>query len=162
MGSKQRAYMPEFREGAVRIVVEAGRAIPEVDEELGVHSGALHGWVSWWRRNGSASSDRSAEPAPPGARMCEAEHAELEWLRREMAEKNKRIRELEMERDVLKRWMVLPRSSVTRGPSTASPRLACRVGRSRVRAGGGSSRWANQARGSHSGRWEPRGTRICR
>ncbi|MFI0961352.1 transposase [Streptomyces sp. NPDC021080] len=107
MGSKQRTYMPEFREGAVRIVIETGRPIPEVAEELGVHSGTLHNWVSRWRRNRSASSDRPAEPAPPGGQMREAERAELERLRREMSEKNKRIRELEMERDVLKRCMVL-------------------------------------------------------
>ncbi|MFB7601079.1 transposase [Streptomyces sp. NPDC056160] len=35
MGSKQRTYTPEFREGAVRIVIETGRPIPEVAEELG-------------------------------------------------------------------------------------------------------------------------------
>ncbi|MFJ8159102.1 transposase [Streptomyces sp. NPDC094468] len=46
MGSKQRTYTPEFREGAVRIVIETGRPIPEVAEELGVHSGTLHSWVS--------------------------------------------------------------------------------------------------------------------
>ncbi|MFE7045773.1 transposase [Streptomyces atratus] len=93
MGSKQRTYTPEFREGAVRIVIETGRSVPEVAKELGVHSGTLHSWVSRWRRNGSASSDRPAEPAPDG-RMRETEHTELERLRREMNEKNKRIREL--------------------------------------------------------------------
>ncbi|WP_245970302.1 transposase [Streptomyces rishiriensis] len=55
MGSKQRTHTPEFREGAVRIVIESGRPIPEVAEELGVHSGTLHSWVSRWRRNGPAS-----------------------------------------------------------------------------------------------------------
>ncbi|WP_405889452.1 transposase (plasmid) [Streptomyces sp. NBC_01136] len=102
----QRTYAPEFREGAVRIVIETGRSAPEVAEELGVHSGTLHSWVSRWRCNGSASSERPAEPAP-GGRMREAERAELERLRREMNEKNERIRELEMGRDVLKRCMVL-------------------------------------------------------
>jgi transposase len=106
MGSKQRTYTPEFREGAVRIVIETGRPIPEVAEELGVHSGTLHSWVSRWRRNGSASSDRPA-PAASGGRLRDTERAELERLRREMSEKNKRIRELEMERDVFKRCMAL-------------------------------------------------------
>lgn len=39
--------------------------------------------------------------------MRESEREELERLRREMGEKNKRIRELEMERDVFKRCMAL-------------------------------------------------------
>ncbi|QNP69611.1 transposase [Streptomyces roseirectus] len=106
MGSKHQSYDAEFREGAVRIVIETGKPVPEVAEELGVHPGTLHSWVSRWRRNGSVSSDRPAEPAP-GGRMREAERAELERLRRETREKNKRIRELEMEHDVLKRCMVL-------------------------------------------------------
>ncbi|MFE2471672.1 transposase [Streptomyces mirabilis] len=68
MGSKQRTYTPEFREGAVRIVIETGRPTPEVAEKLGVHSGTLHSWVSRWRRNGSASSDRPR--LPPRAVGC--------------------------------------------------------------------------------------------
>ncbi|MFF4550602.1 transposase [Streptomyces sp. NPDC001435] len=106
MGSKQRTCTPEFREGAVRIVIETGTPIPEVAEELGVHSGTLHSWVSRWRRNGSTTSDRPVEDAP-GGRLQESERTELERLRREMSEKNKRMRELEMERDVFKRCMAL-------------------------------------------------------
>ncbi|GAU71493.1 putative transposase [Streptomyces sp. NBRC 110611] len=68
MGSKQRTYDVEFREGAVRIVIETGKPIPQVAEELGVHPGTLHSWVSGWRRNGSASSDRPA-PAASGGRL---------------------------------------------------------------------------------------------
>ncbi|MEU9057166.1 transposase [Streptomyces sp. NPDC048384] len=105
MGSRQRAYDAEFREGAVRIVIETGKPIPEVAEELGISPGTLHSWVSRWRRHGSATSGRPAEAAA-GGRLREAGRAELERLRRETAEKNKRIRELEMERDVLKRCMV--------------------------------------------------------
>ncbi|MFF3404075.1 transposase [Streptomyces sp. NPDC002659] len=106
MGSKQRMYEPEFREGAVRIVIETGRPIPEVAEELGIHPGILHSWVSRWRCNGSASSDRPAA-AESSVRLRETERAELERLRREMTEKSKRIRELDMERDVFKRCMAL-------------------------------------------------------
>ncbi|MFF3460671.1 transposase [Streptomyces sp. NPDC002730] len=108
MESKQRTYEPEFCEGAVRIVIETGRPIPEVAEELGVHPGTLHSWISRWRRNGSASSDGPAA-AESGGRLRETERAELERLLREMTDKNKRIRELEMEmeRDVFKRCMAL-------------------------------------------------------
>ncbi|MER5539740.1 helix-turn-helix domain-containing protein [Streptomyces mirabilis] len=87
-------------------MIETGRPIPEVADELGVHSGTLHSWVSRWRRNGSASSGLPA-PAAAGGRLRDTERAELERLRREISEKNKRIRELEMERDVFKRCMAL-------------------------------------------------------
>ncbi|MFI9495649.1 transposase [Streptomyces halstedii] len=113
MGSKKKPpYDAEFREGAVRIVVETGRPPGEVTEELGINPGTLHSWVSRWRRNGTTSSDRPVLPTTAGGggdggRVREAERAELERLRREIGEKNKRIRELEMERDVFKRCMAL-------------------------------------------------------
>lgn len=111
MGSKKKPpYDVEFREGAVRIVVETGRPAGEVAEELGINPGTLHSWVSRWRRNGTTSSDRPVQPAAASGgsgRVREAERAELERLRREIGEKNKRIRELEMERDVFKRCMAL-------------------------------------------------------
>ncbi|UXY32190.1 transposase [Streptomyces sp. HUAS TT20] len=84
MGSKQRTYDSEFREGAVHIVIGTEKPIPEVAEELGVHPGTLHSWVSRWRRNGSASSDRPATPAVSGGWLRDTGLAELERLRREM------------------------------------------------------------------------------
>ncbi|MGP4053029.1 transposase [Streptomyces sp. 2A115] len=96
MASRKRIYDAEFREGAVRIVTETGKPIPEVVEDLGIHPGTLHSWVSRARRNGSPSSDRPASE-PSGGRMREGERAELERLRAEAREKDKRIRELEME-----------------------------------------------------------------
>ncbi|WP_258044915.1 transposase [Streptomyces sp. SM11] len=99
MGSKKKPpYDAEFREGAVRIVVETGRSAGEVAGELGINPGTLHSWVSRWRRNGTTSSDRPVQPTADsggGGRVREAERAELARLRREMGEKNKRIRELE-------------------------------------------------------------------
>ncbi len=44
---------------------------------------------------------------PPGGRLWESERAELERLRAEARDKGKRIRELEMERDVCKRFVAL-------------------------------------------------------
>ncbi|MFJ1643389.1 MULTISPECIES: hypothetical protein [unclassified Streptomyces] len=61
-------------------------------------------------RNGTTSSDRRVQSAAAnggGGRVREAERAELERLRREMGDRNKWIRELEMERDVFKRCMAL-------------------------------------------------------
>nr|WP_239144191.1 transposase [Streptomyces sp. SID14515] len=67
MGSKKKPpYDAEFREGAVRIVVETGRPAGEVAEELGINPGTLHSWVSRWRRNGTTSSDRPVLPTTAG------------------------------------------------------------------------------------------------
>ncbi|MGW2938184.1 transposase [Streptomyces sp. NPDC001156] len=52
MASRKRIYDAEFREGAVRIVTETGKPIPEVAEDLSIHPGTLHSWVSRARRNG--------------------------------------------------------------------------------------------------------------
>ncbi|MET8920774.1 transposase [Streptomyces sp. NPDC004610] len=53
IGPKQRANDAEFREGAIRIVIETGKPISELAEEPGVNPGTLHRWVSRWRRHGS-------------------------------------------------------------------------------------------------------------
>lgn len=107
VASRKRIYDAEFREGAVRIVTETGKPIPEVAEDLGIHPGTLHSWVSRARRNGSPSSDRPVAEPSPGGRPRESERAELERLRAEAGEKDKRIRELKTERDVCKRFVAL-------------------------------------------------------
>jgi transposase len=95
MAEKRQGYDAEFREGAVRIVTETGKTIAEVAKDLGVKETTLGSWVARARRAGGDGT------------LGESEREELARLRRQDAEKNKRIRELEMERDVLKRCMVL-------------------------------------------------------
>ncbi len=80
-------YGAEFRAGAVRIVCEAGKPIARVARDLGIDEGALATWV--WR-----------EMEASRAGLGPDERAELARLRREN-------HELWMERDVLKRSVVL-------------------------------------------------------
>ncbi|MCX4510540.1 transposase [Streptomyces sp. NBC_01619] len=77
VGSRKRIYDAEFREGAVRIVTETGKSIPEVAEELGVHPGTLHSWVSRAKRNGSSSDTpvQASAGAGSGGRLREGERA---------------------------------------------------------------------------------------
>ncbi|MFJ5780346.1 transposase [Streptomyces sp. NPDC093094] len=116
MASRKRLYDAEFREGAVRIVTETGKPIPEVAADLGIHCGTLHSWVSRARRNGSPSSDRPVAEPSPGGRLRESERAEPDRLRAETGEKDKRIRELEMELPNL--VVKPPRQLVVRAGST--------------------------------------------
>ncbi len=88
MAEQRRTFDADFRDGAVRIVLESGRAIAEVARDLGVHPGTLGNWVK------HARADRV-----PGA-LVEGEREELVRLRREVSE-------LRMQRDVLKRSVVL-------------------------------------------------------
>jgi len=90
MPEMRRKFDPEFREGAVRIVRETKKPIAVVARDLGVNPGTLGNWVD---------KDREARGEGDG-RLGVADEVELRRLRTENAE-------LRMERDVLKRSVVL-------------------------------------------------------
>jgi transposase len=89
MPEKRKKYDREFREGAVRIVEETGKPIAQVARDLGVNEGTLGNWVQ-----------RSREAREGRGEMAKDDYEELKRLRAENAE-------LRMERDVLKRSVVL-------------------------------------------------------
>ena len=89
MPETRRQFTAEFREGAVRIVRETGRPIAQVARELGINAGTLGNWVA---------KDRTGRGDRP--QLSEDERAELARLRKENTE-------LRMQRDVLKRSVVL-------------------------------------------------------
>ena len=89
MSEKRKKYDAEFREGAVRIVEETGKPIAQVARDLGVNEGTLGNWVNKARASREGHGDLTRD--------------DLEELRRLRAE----VAELRMERDVLKRSVVL-------------------------------------------------------
>jgi transposase len=89
MSEKRKKYDREFREGAVRIVEETGKPIAQVARDLGVNEGTLGNWVNL-----------SREAAEGTRGLSKDDREELKRLRAENAE-------LRMERDVLKRSVVL-------------------------------------------------------
>ena len=89
MSEKRKKYDREFREGAVRIVRETGKSIAAVARDLGIHEGTLGNWVA-----------RDRETREGRGELTRDDLEELKRLRSENAE-------LRMERDVLKRSVVL-------------------------------------------------------
>jgi len=83
MGATRRKFTLEFRIEAAHRVIDTGRSVREVANELSVLENSLSKWVRDERRRLDAVAGTSEEPLTP------AERAELLRLRRQVAEQEK-------------------------------------------------------------------------
>jgi transposase len=72
----RKRFSPEFREEAVKMVIETSRPIAEVARELSLNEGTLGNWVNRYRRE-------HADEQPP---LDVDERARLRQLERELRE----------------------------------------------------------------------------
>jgi transposase len=84
MGRKRRTYTPEYKDEAVKLVVERGLTITKAAQDLDLGESTLGRWV------------RLAKPEANSEALSWSEREELKRLRRE----NERLRE---EREILKK-----------------------------------------------------------
>lgn len=77
-------FSPEYREEAVKMVLESSRPVAQVARELGLNEGTLGNWVNTYRQ-------AHAGEEPP---LTISERARLRELEKE-------VRELKMEREFL-------------------------------------------------------------
>ena len=82
---RYRKFSPEYRDEAVRMVIETGRSVAEVARDLGINESTLGNWVTQYRRDHPVSEELGV-----------ADRARLKELESEN-------RELRMERDFLKK-----------------------------------------------------------
>jgi transposase len=81
VAGKYKAFSPEFRDEAARMVVETSRSIAEVARELGISETSLGNWVRAYR-------ERHAEDEPPLQVPERARLRELERLNRDLEMEN--------------------------------------------------------------------------
>ncbi|MCP2353005.1 transposase [Nonomuraea thailandensis] len=107
----RRRFDPEFRAGAVRIVKETGKPIAQVARDLGISPYTLHNWVQMDRLdeqyNGNGSGTLEESEQEELARLRREKAALVKQHAQEKAAWEKERAELEDERDVLKRSVVL-------------------------------------------------------
>jgi len=83
--SKYRKFTPEYREEAVKMVIQSQRPIAEVSRELGINEGTLGHWVNKYR-----------DEHPVTEELSLPDRAKLKELEREN-------RDLRMQNDFLKK-----------------------------------------------------------
>ncbi len=89
---ERRKYDREFKEGAVRLIVDGGRTIRSVARDLGIHENMLHRWKQEYLQ------DR--EHSFPGKGHMKPHEEELMKLKR-------KITDLEEDRAILKKALAI-------------------------------------------------------
>lgn len=89
VGQGRRQYTAEYREEAVRLVLDSGRSIATVARELGINEGTLGNWLNRYRRE--HAGDEPALEVNERARLRELEketrdlRMEVEFLKKAAA-----------------------------------------------------------------------------
>lgn len=82
LSQKRRTFSPEYREEAVKMVIETSRPVAQVARELGLVEGTLGNWVNAYRRE--HAGEEPALTIDERARLREQER-ELRELRQKVA-----------------------------------------------------------------------------
>lgn len=93
MTNTRNRYNREFKLEAIKLVEEHGRNITEVAQSLDIGKSTLHKWLSQYRKEIQGE-------APATGKALTAEQLEIQQLR-------KQVKQLTMERDILKKASAL-------------------------------------------------------
>jgi len=91
---KRRKYDPEFKKNAVLLAEDLGRSVSDVSENPGIRVNLLHRWRLQFRDNGETAFTGLGPIA-------------LTQEQRRIRELEKKLKNAEMERDILKKAMAI-------------------------------------------------------
>jgi transposase len=95
MSKSRKVYDREFKLNAVRLIQSEEGTVKEIAEDLGVNYYTLYEWKRDYEKNGESAF-------PGNGKKVYASEAE-----KEISELKKKVRKLEMERDILKKAMTI-------------------------------------------------------
>lgn len=96
MGSTRRSFTDEYKQEAVRFVLEEHRSVAEVARNIGVHEMTLGKWVKKERESNQSAT-------PPQTPLSESERMELIRLRGELKNSLAEVAELRMQVEFAKK-----------------------------------------------------------
>jgi transposase len=73
----RRKFSPEFREEAVKMVLDPPRPIAQVARELGLNEGTLGNWVNTWKKDHPDNEEALTLPERARLRELERENRDL-------------------------------------------------------------------------------------
>ena len=77
MAQHRRKYSPEFREEAVKMVIDGNRPVAQVGRELGINPGTLGNWVAQHRKSHPVEEEPLSVSDRARLRELERENQEL-------------------------------------------------------------------------------------
>lgn len=77
MPERRRKFSPEYRDEAVRMVIDGNRPITQVARELGINPGTLGNWVATYRKAHPVTDEPLAVSERARLRELERENREL-------------------------------------------------------------------------------------
>lgn len=92
MKKEPKQYNKEFKQEAIKLVVEKGRPAASVARELGIKAGTLYTWIDKYKKHGQDSFPGKGYMMPQDEKMRRLE---------------KELKEVTMERDILKKAMAV-------------------------------------------------------
>ncbi len=103
MVQRRPMYDAEFREDALQILRETKRSIRQVSEDLGISQWTLRGWYRAEVKKTKSEGRPRGRKRAAGEQMEQSLEAKLKELEAENRQLNKRVKELEQDRAILKK-----------------------------------------------------------